>query len=147
MPKVLIVEDELIVADMAEEMLNAHGYEVCGIARTVTEAVSLAHQYKPDLAIIDLRLANGEFGTEVAAQLRGSKGLGVLYTSGNMAQVILTAADGHACLAKPYHGVDLIRGLEIVTDLAATGRATPPFPRRFQVLATTNVRPGTPCHG
>ncbi len=136
-----------MVADMAEEMLNAHGYDVCGIARTVAEALSLARHHLPDLAIIDLRLANGEFGTDVAAQLRGAKGLGVLYTSGNMAEVILSAAYGHACLSKPYHGVDLIRGLEIVADIAASGHATPPYPRKFQVLATTDVRARTSCHG
>lgn len=147
MPKVLIVEDELIVADMVEEMLNAHGYEVCGIARTVAEAVSLARDHKPDLAVIDLRLADGELGTEVAAQLRGANGPGVLYTSGNTAQIILTAADGHACLSKPYHGSELIRGLEIVADITATGRATPPFPHKFQVLAAVNAGPGTSCHG
>ena len=41
MLKVLIAEDELMIADMAEETLVKHGYEVCGIARTVAEAVRL----------------------------------------------------------------------------------------------------------
>jgi response regulator of citrate/malate metabolism len=41
MLKVLIAEDELMIADMAEETLVKHGYEVCGIARTVAGAVRL----------------------------------------------------------------------------------------------------------
>ena len=41
MRKVLIAEDDLIIADMAEDVLIEHGYEVCGIARTVDQAVSL----------------------------------------------------------------------------------------------------------
>jgi DNA-binding response OmpR family regulator len=134
MLKVLIAEDDLMIADMAEEMLVKHGYEVCGIARTVAEAVALGLRHKPNLAVIDLRLADGELGTEVAAQLGGLGGLGVLYATGNMAQVILTAANGHACLAKPYRGTDLLRGLKIVSDFVATGTAVPPFPRGFQVL-------------
>jgi two-component system, response regulator PdtaR len=36
--KVLIAEDDLMIADIAEEILIEHGYEVCGIARTVTES-------------------------------------------------------------------------------------------------------------
>jgi CheY-like chemotaxis protein len=147
MPKVLIVEDELIVADMVEEMLNAHGYEVCGIARTVAEAVALDRQHAPDLAVIDMRLADGEAGTEVAARLSSRSGLGILYTTGNMAQIILTAVNGHACLAKPYHGAELLRSLEIVAEIAATGTAAPPFPRKFQVLDTTAAKSGRAPHG
>jgi DNA-binding response OmpR family regulator len=133
MPKVLIAEDDLMIADMAEEVLVNHGYEVCGIARTVAEAVALGLRHKPDLAVIDLRLADGEFGTEVALQLKAT-GLGVLYASGNMTQVMLTAANGHACLAKPYRGSDLLRALEVVSDMVTTGAAVPPFPRGLQVL-------------
>ena len=133
MPKVLIAEDDLMIADMAEEVLLGHGYEVCGIARTVADAVALGLRHKPDFALIDLRLADGEFGTEVAAQLKGL-GLGVLYATGNTTQVALTAANGHACLAKPYRGTDLLRGLQLVSDIVATGAAMPPFPRGFQVL-------------
>jgi len=39
--KVLIAEDDLMIADLAEEILVDHGYQVCGIARTVSEAVTL----------------------------------------------------------------------------------------------------------
>ncbi len=134
MLKVLIAEDDLMIADMAEELLIAHGYDVCGIARTVAEAVALGLRHKPDLAVIDLRLADGELGTAVAAHLNSLDGLGVLYATGNTAQVVLTAANGHACLAKPYRGSDLLRGLKIVSELLATGKAAPPFPRGFQVL-------------
>jgi DNA-binding response OmpR family regulator len=134
MVKVLIAEDDLMIADMAEEMLVERGYEVCGIARTVTEAVELGRRHKPDLAIIDLRLADGGLGTEIAAQWDTLDRPGVLYASGNVSTVMLTAADGQACLVKPYRSVDLLRSLEIVAEMVATGSASPPFPHGFQVL-------------
>jgi CheY-like chemotaxis protein len=134
MLSVMIAEDDLIIADMAEDVLVSHGYEVCGIARTVAEAVALARLRKPDLAVIDLRLANRELGTAIAAELRGNGRLGILYATGNMSQVVLTAADGDACLAKPYRPTDLLRGLQIVADIVETGAASPPFPPGFQVL-------------
>jgi DNA-binding response OmpR family regulator len=132
MPKVLIVEDDLMLADFAEEILVEHGYEVTGIARTVTEAVALARRSPPDLVILDLRLADGGLGTDVAAQLRPLGRLGILYVTGNTSQVALTDADG--CLAKPYRAVDLLRGLEVVAEIVATGKAQPPFPYGFHLL-------------
>jgi DNA-binding response OmpR family regulator len=139
MAKVMIAEDDLMIADMTEEMLVQHGYEVCGIARTVAEAVALARRCRPDLALVDLRLADGGLGTEIAAQLGNLAKLGVLYASGNVSHVTLTAADGHACLAKPYRSVDLMRGLEIVSEIVATGAAVPPFPRGFRVLQSATA--------
>jgi CheY-like chemotaxis protein len=132
MLKVLIAEDDLMLADFAEELLVEHGYEVSGIARTVTEAVALARHSRPDLVVLDLRLADGGLGTEVAAQLAGFGRPGILYVTGNMSQVALTHGDG--CLSKPYRADDLIRGLQIVAEFVATGKAQPPFPQGFQLL-------------
>jgi DNA-binding response OmpR family regulator len=141
MLKVLIAEDELMIADMVEEVLVKRGYEVCGIARTVAEAVALGQCHKPDLAVIDLRLADGGLGTEVAAQLGALGRLGILYATGNISHLMLSAAYGDACLSKPYRSDDLVRGLEIVADIVATGIASPPFPRGFQVLrSATDTR-------
>jgi CheY-like chemotaxis protein len=132
--KVLIAEDDLMIADLADEILVGGGYEVCGIARTVADAVALAQHHKPDLALLDLRLADGGLGTEIAARLLPLGRLGVLYATGNISQVALTIADGDACLSKPYSSADLLRALEIVTGIVATSKALPPFPRGFQVL-------------
>ena len=136
MLKVLIAEDDLMIADLAEEILIEHGYEVCGIARTVAEAVAIAQLHKPDLAVLDLRLADGGLGTEIAVQLGPDWKPGVLYATGNVSRVMLTATDGEACLAKPYRSVDLLRGLEIVAGIIANGVASRPFPRGFQILGS-----------
>jgi CheY-like chemotaxis protein len=132
MLKVLIVEDDLMLADFAEELLVERGYEVSGIARTVADALTLVRHSRPDLVILDLRLADGGLGTEVAAQLPSTGRPGVLYVTGNMSQVALTHGD--ACLAKPYRSADLIRSLEVVAGIVATGKAQPPFPQGFQLL-------------
>jgi DNA-binding response OmpR family regulator len=139
MLKVLIAEDDLMIADMAEEALVDSGYEVCGIARTVDEAVALGRRHRPDLAVIDLRLADGGRGTEIAAQLGPLGRLGVLYASANISPVMLSGAEGDACLAKPYRFADLVRGLEIVAGIVATGTASPPFPRGFQLLSSVTA--------
>jgi DNA-binding response OmpR family regulator len=132
MLKVLIAEDDLMIADMVEVVLIQHGYEVCGIARTVAEGIALARDHKPDLAVVDVRLADGGLGTEITSQLEELGNLGVLYATGN--KLKLAGARGHACIVKPYRDVDLVRGLEIVAEIVATGKASPPFPRGFHLL-------------
>ncbi len=130
MLKVMIAEDDLIMADMLEDVLIRSGYEVCGIARTVDKAVELGEQHRPDLAILDLRLADGGIGTEIAARLNRHGSLGVLYASGNAGQMGLTKADGEACLGKPYRAVDVVRALEIVEQMVSTGEASRTLPAR-----------------
>ena len=134
MLKVMIAEDDLLMADMLEEVLVRNGYEVCGIARTVERAVELGERHKPDLAILDLRLAEGGIGTDIAVRLDRRGSMGVLYASGNAAHMRLTRADGEACLGKPYDAVDVVRALEIVQQMVSTGEASRPYPKGFHVL-------------
>lgn len=134
MPKILIVEDNYMIADMVEDFLLKNGYEVCGIADTVAGGLALCALHKPDLAIIDLRLADGELGTEMAAQLTPFGELGILYATGNISQVDLTSTDGHASLSKPYLSSDLLRALQLVTELVRTGCSSPPYPAGFHFL-------------
>ena len=136
MPKVLIAEDDLMIADMTEEVLIECGYEVCGIARTVVEGVALGRLHKPDLALLDLRLADDGLGTEIAAQFGR---LGVLYATGNASHVMQNASAGDACILKPYSSIDLVRALEIVAEIVATGTASPPFPRGFALLPRATI--------
>jgi hypothetical protein len=57
-----------------------------------------------------------------------------LYASGNVSQFQLTKNDGEASISKPYSAEDLVRSLELVAELVATGAASTPFPRGFRVL-------------
>jgi DNA-binding response OmpR family regulator len=136
MLKVLIAEDELMIADLLEEMLIEIGYEVCGIARTVDEAVALADLHKPDLAVLDIRLARGDRGPEIARRLSGKGTLGILYASGggDAHHRTLTLADGVASIAKPYRREDVARALVIVQEIMTLGTAAPPFPPGFVLL-------------
>ena len=142
MLKVIIAEDDLFIADMLEDVLIGGGYEVCGIARTVDEAVGERH--KPDLAILDMRLADGGLGVAIPARLNRPGELGVLYATGNIGQVELTKTDGHACLRKPYAPADVLRALKIVEQIVNTGEASQPFPHGFEVIERAPLRVAAP---
>jgi DNA-binding response OmpR family regulator len=143
--KVLIAEDDLMIADMIEESVISNSYEVSGIASTVREAVALGRERRPDLAIIDMRLADGALGSEIVTLLHDGPRIGILYASGNINQVI-EMADGDACIAKPYRMMDLLRALDIVAGIAIHGIVgTPPFPRGFHLLKVNKGLPwGSP---
>ncbi len=134
MPKVMIVEDDLLIADMLEEVLVGGGYDVCGIARTVDAAVELGERHKPDLAILDIRLADGGLGTDIPAQLKDCGHMGILYVSGRPGGMSLTEAPGHALITKPFHSQDILRAVELVEQIVRTGEASRPFPPRFYPL-------------
>lgn len=134
MRKVLIAEDDVMIADMIEAVLISHGYEICGIAKTVAEATEIASRSPPDLAVIDHRLADGDLGTDVANHIRELGPVGVLYATGNVRELMATAVTGHACISKPYSEDDLLRGLALVSEIVGTGIATAPFPRGFKLL-------------
>lgn len=134
MNNVLIVEDDLMIADCLEEILLEAGYDVCGIAGTVAEAVELGLRHKPDLAVIDLCLPDGGHGTEVAMALRRLGALGVLYVTGTPNHPALNAAQGEGLLTKPYSARNVVAALRIVGDLAAGVPASRAFPREFRLL-------------
>jgi two-component sensor histidine kinase/ActR/RegA family two-component response regulator len=135
MPTVMIAEDDLLMADMLSDILVQNGYEVCGIARTVDKAVEIGERYKPDLAILDIGLADGGLGTDIPARLKNAGRMGVLYASGHVGQMALTKADGQAILSKPYRTEDVIHGLKVVEQIIDTDEATRRCPTGFFVLS------------
>jgi DNA-binding response OmpR family regulator len=132
--RAIIAEDDLMIANLLAEIIVKAGYIVCGVARTVDEAIDLGLSEMPHVAILDLRLADGRSATEIAARLVGRGEIGVLYSSGNISRLMLTAQNGHACLSKPYSVRALLRGLEIAMDIAAARPVSGPFPPGLRVL-------------
>jgi CheY-like chemotaxis protein len=126
--KVLIVEDDLMIADLIECMLEGH-YVICGTARTIIEAVEIARLHRPDLALVDYRLADGDLGTDAARALLAIGQVGILYASASVTEVIDAATKGTACLSKPYSGSDLLKSLEIVAEVSSGGAPPRLFPR------------------
>lgn len=60
--RVMIIEDEAIIAMDIEDIVNSIGHRVTGIARTRREAVELAAREKPDLILADIQLADNSSG-------------------------------------------------------------------------------------
>ena len=66
--RVLVVEDEFLLAMELDGLLSRHGCEVLGPAATVRQALALLHDQRPEVVVLDVNL-KGERATPVAAAL------------------------------------------------------------------------------
>lgn len=98
------MEDEFLIAMMAEDALCDAGIEVVGVAATCEEAIALAEQM-PDLVLMDIRLASPRDGIEAAIEIRRRFGIPSLFTSANHDEATMRRAEPaepHGWLPKPY---------------------------------------------
>ena len=79
---ILIVEDEALIASYIEEVLGESGFLVAGIAASGPEALSLAAENHPSLALVDIRLTGPLDGIELACLLRQRYDLPAIFLSG-----------------------------------------------------------------
>jgi CheY-like chemotaxis protein len=142
--QVLVVEDDLMLADCLAEALEDRGHAVCGVVSNVADAVALARRHRPDAAIVDMQLHDQERGSDVAAQLAASGDLGhtgILYVTGESDGGQQEVRVGHACLSKPYTLATLDIALEIVREIACNGTTSRALPRGLQLFLSSQRRP------
>ena len=90
--RILIAEDEILVARDTENMLLNFGYEVLGIAGTGEEAVAAAGELSPDLILMDIRLRGKVDGVEAARQVRELYNLPVIFVTAHADEATLQRA-------------------------------------------------------
>jgi two-component system, response regulator PdtaR len=109
--KILIVEDQMLIALDLERLIAGMEYQVCGIARTRTEALRLAEEHRPDLVVMDVRLADGSDGIAAARELRQRFGIAALLISGQIDAVQAEQAEATNFLRKPFEARQLRRAI------------------------------------
>ncbi|WP_245510846.1 response regulator [Rhizobium leguminosarum] len=109
--RILIVEDEFLIALELEYRLRDAGFEVIGIAATAGEALSIAASGRPALAIMDIRLAGHTDGIQAAIQLNATLGVRSIFASAHAdpeTRKRAAAASPIGWLQKPYPADALI---------------------------------------
>ena len=113
--KILIVEDEAIIALMLEEILSLRGHEVMEVARTAGMAYSIVDRCRPDLALLDIRLADGSSGVDVAYRLKQT-GVPSIFMTGSLKDAEDNRDAVVACIAKPFDQRDIERAIRRAED-------------------------------
>jgi CheY-like chemotaxis protein len=105
-PRVLLAEDDALMAALLSETLEELGYEVCHVASTETDAVLSATRYKPDLMLVDATLGTGS-GVAAVNQILREIYIPHVFISG---ETLRTSNFPHAAifLQKPFRETELV---------------------------------------
>ncbi|WP_374950102.1 sigma 54-interacting transcriptional regulator [Mucilaginibacter sp.] len=113
--RILIVEDESMIAFDLKLILTRAGYKVCGVADSVAEAIKLVDEQKPEMVLLDIFLKGPLNGIDLAKILR-EKGVGFVYLSANFQESILDLAkitQPYGFLVKPFREKELLISLDV----------------------------------
>ena len=122
--RVLIVEDERLIALQLEDDIAEAGHEVVGSAMSSTEAIRLGESTRPDLALVDIHLADGPTGIEVVRKLVGPENVVVFMTS-NVKRIPDDFAGAAGVLNKPVSTHGLHQALRFIGRRMAQDPAGP----------------------
>jgi signal transduction histidine kinase len=116
MIKIIIVEDEQLVAEDLRETLESLGYTVASLAATGEEAIALVAAEAPDLVLMDIRLAGEMDGIEASEQIQSRFHIPVVYLTANADQATLErvkATHPFGYILKPFDEKILATTIEI----------------------------------
>ena len=99
--RILLVEDEPLIAMMLEDFLDILGRQVAGSADTVAGALAVIEDGGVEAAILDLNLRGGEKSTPIAEAL-DERGIPFLFATGGSDDSVDERFRGRPCLHKPF---------------------------------------------
>jgi two-component system, response regulator PdtaR len=109
--RILVVEDDYFVALQLEHDLQEAGFVVVGIARSAEESLAMATAEKPELAIMDIRLAGRRDGVDAAIELLAHLGVRSIFATAHSDQETRRRAERAnplGWLQKPYPSKALV---------------------------------------
>ena len=117
--KVLIVEDEVIVAMSIERTLSSFGYDVVGLSTTPEDAIRIAAELKPDLVLMDINLEGEIDGIDAAEKIAQISDIPVVYLTSYTNEDTLRRAIGtnpYGYLTKPVRPKEIYTTIETVLN-------------------------------
>lgn len=115
--KILVVEDEWIIANDIKDSLINMGYRVSAIAASSEDALARVEECPPDLVLMDIVLKGQKNGIETAREIRARHDIPIIYLTAYDNQCLVDQAkqtDNYAYLLKPFKD----RELHIAIDVA-----------------------------
>ena len=134
--RILIVEDEAVVAWMLADSLEDAGHEVTGRAATMAEALALCEgaAAAPELALLDILLRDGSNGVDVARALMERWGVRSIFASAQTVEAQRARGTALGCIRKPYAPQTVLRGVEAARE-AMDGRTPRHVPAGFELFS------------
>lgn len=117
--RILIVEDEPLVATLIERQLQFHGYNVAGVEHSGRMALAVLESLHPDLILLDINLADELDGIEVARAIDKNFKIAFVFITGYSNYETIQRADKTnpaAYLNKPFSDTELVSTIETVLN-------------------------------
>jgi CheY-like chemotaxis protein len=130
--RILVVEDQSILAMEIELVLRDLGHEVIGTATDLDRSLALASSEPIDLALVDVNLADGPTGPEIARRLVSDHGAAVIFLTANPEQIPSCFSGAIGVMPKPFDD-GLIRDVVAFAANFVSHKALGPAPRRFRL--------------
>ena len=115
--RVLVIEDDALIAMLLAEQLAGMGHDVCATAATEGEAVIAAAHYRPDLMIVDAGLGRGS-GVSAVEEICRAGPLAHVFISGDTEHVRRRRPNA-VVVRKPFRQAELARAIEIAVANAS----------------------------
>lgn len=114
--RILIVEDELLIAEDMRWQLEKLGYEVVGVGSSFNEAIHIGQTQLPDIALVDIVIEGDRDGIETAKELKSRLEIPIIFLTSHADKETVERAkiinpDGY--LVKPFNSQDLYSSIEI----------------------------------
>ena len=114
--RILIVEDESLVARDIENMAVSQGYEVCGIASTGDQSIEMAAEFQPDLVLMDVIIKGSLDGISTAEKIWDSYRIPIIYVTAYADELTLKRAkitEAFGYILKPFDERELKIAIEM----------------------------------
>ncbi|NOX45694.1 MAG: response regulator transcription factor [Chlorobi bacterium] len=114
--KILVVEDEIIIADDICDILSNLGYETLEPVINYTQAIKAIEDHHPDIAILDIQLAGKQDGIDLAWKIKEDYDLPFIFLTSNADPATVERAKKvtpPAYLVKPFNKDDLYTSIEM----------------------------------
>ena len=114
---VLIVEDEALLVMDLEAMIEEAGHRVVAEAASLREVRGIPAGIRPDIAFVDIQLAEGSSGLDVCAFIQGHwAGVVVVLVTANPAKVPKDFSDAYGIIAKPYSRNGMMAAMRFIGE-------------------------------
>lgn len=118
-PKILIVEDEMLIGANISMILNELGYEVCGLVPRAEDALLKLKSTKPDILLLDIQLKGKMDGIALAEVIQQTNPVPIIFLTANSDEAHFNRAketNPYAFISKPFKKRDLQRALELTIN-------------------------------
>lgn len=115
--RIVICEDEVLIAEHLKSIITSFGHTVLGIAHNVKESIRLIDECRPELALLDIRLEGHTEGIDIARYISANYNIPLIFITAMSNKATIDealAVNPAAYIFKPFSSIEVYAALQIV---------------------------------